>query len=206
MVFADPPYGVSFQSNMRIKSRKFTALTNDDSIWDGFIGPVIGKTAGWVLVCTSWKVLMPWMRVTRELGDLANLIVWNKGGGGIGDLKHSLSTDFELILAYNRGHTIKGKRIGSVWDVGKDAASSYKHPTQKPVGLSGLALRAFTNKGNGVYDPFSGSGSTLIACEQLGRMYVGLEIDPRYCDVILRRYASFRNEDPAKYFKAVQHG
>lgn len=186
MVFTDPPYGVDFQSNMRTKSPKFDVLDNDDKILTDWIAPATMYSNGWVLFCTTWKVLPQWYEVGKQIGDLSNMIIWDKGGGGIGDLEHTLSTDYEIILAYGRGNEIKGKRIGSVWDVGKDSSGKYKHPTQKPVALPALAIETFC-KGD-VLDLFGGSGSTLIACEQTNRTCYMMELDPKYCDVIRKRY------------------
>jgi len=191
MVFTDPPYGVDFQSNMRTKSKKFDVLDNDDKILTDWIAPAITFSTGWILFCTTWKVLKQWLDVGENIGKLSNMIIWDKGGGGIGDLEHSLLTDYEIILAYNRGNKITGKRIGSVWDIGKDDVNSYKHPTQKPVKLVGQAINSFCN--GDVLDLFLGSGSTLIACEQTNRICYGMEIDPRYIDVIRRRYWKFIN-------------
>jgi hypothetical protein len=99
MVWADVPYGYSYQSNMRTKSEKFDVIKNDDVFLDGFILPLL-KTSGWFCICTTWKVLDKWMDIASPLGDLTNLIVWDKGGGGMGDLAHTLSTDYELIMAF----------------------------------------------------------------------------------------------------------
>jgi DNA modification methylase len=117
------------------------------------------------------------------------MIIWDKGGGGIGDLEHSLLTDYEIILAYNRGNKITGKRLGSVWSIGKDGSMTYSHPTQKPVELPALAIKTLSS--GSVLDLFGGSGSTLIACEQLNRTCYMMELDPKYCDVIRKRYAKF---------------
>jgi len=65
------------------------------------------------------------------------------------------------------------------------------HPTQKPVGLIGAILRDYSENGDEILDPFGGSGSTLIACEQLGRKCRMTEIDPHYCDVIIDRWETF---------------
>jgi DNA modification methylase len=119
---------------------------------------------------------------------MTNLVVWSKGGGGIGDLKGTFATDHEMAMVFNRGAEICGKRIGSVWSFGKDAASKYEHPTQKPVALAGEAIDKTTHRQNLVYDPFLGSGTTLIAAEQLGRKCYGMEISPQYCDVIVKRW------------------
>jgi DNA modification methylase len=189
LVFTDPPYGVSYQSNMRTKSKKFDVIENDDVIPIDGIVTASEYSDGWIMVCTSWKVLKQWLDALKLFGNPKNIIIWDKGGGGIGDLKHSLATDYEVIIAYNRDAEIKGKRIGSVWDCGKDAAGKYEHPTQKPVALPALAIETMTVHNDFVFDVYLGSGSTLIACEQTGRTCYGMELDPKYVDVIRKRYA-----------------
>jgi len=187
MVFTDPPYGVSYQSNMRTKTEKFDVIKNDDVIDGRAIELGYEHSTGWVLVCTGWTVLTEWLNIIDD--KITNLIVWDKGGGGMGDLKGSLLTDYELIMAYNRGNDIVGKRLGSVWSIGKDFAGSYNHPTQKPVELAAQAIKTFST--GSVLDLFLGSGSTLIACEQTDRTCYGMELDPKYVDVIRKRYAKF---------------
>ena len=190
MVFTDPPYGVSYQPNMRTKSKKFNVLENDDNIDETGIITAMTYSNGWVLVCTTWKVLRQWLFKMEVIGEMNNMIIWDKGGGGIRDLEHSLLTDYEIIMAWNRGNKICGKRIGSVWSIGKDSSASYAHPTQKPVELAALAIKTFTNNGI-ILDVYGGSGSTLIACEQTDRTCYMMELDPKYCDVIRKRYANF---------------
>lgn len=187
MVFTDPPYGVSYQSNMRTKTEKFDVIKNDDVIDGRAVEIAYEYSTGWVLVCTGWTVLTKWLEIIND--EVTNLIVWDKGGGGMGDLKHSLLTDYELIMAYNRGNEIVGKRLGSVWSIGKDFAGSYAHPTQKPVELPAQAIKTFST--GSVLDLFLGSGSTLIACEQTDRTCYGMELDPKYVDVIRKRYHKF---------------
>ena len=65
------------------------------------------------------------------------------------------------------------------------------HPTQKPIALAEWVFTELDPKGNAVLDLFLGSGSTLIACEKTGRKCYGMEIDPKYCDVILKRWEDF---------------
>ncbi|MCH8151417.1 MAG: DNA modification methylase [Planctomycetes bacterium] len=83
----------------------------------------------------------------------------------------------------------------TVWEVKRDPTSSYLHPTQKPLLLSERGIRDSTRPGNLVLDPFLGSGSTLIACERTGRRCYGLEIDPHFVDVVVRRYIAFVGAD-----------
>ena len=216
MVFTGPPYGYNYQSNMREKTSKFDVIENDDKILDFF--PCVQSVCdGFVYICTTWKTADKWIELFKQYYDLTNVIIWDKGGGGIGDLFHTFSTDYEMILVCNNGHEIKGKRYGSVWNFAnqeitkmkkeellnivleqkkfcsiwrekKDAPNEYVHPTQKPVSLSARAIRSSTDIEDSVLDLFGGSGSTLIACEQLDRTCYMMELDPKYCDVIIKRW------------------
>lgn len=187
MVFTDPPYGVSYQSNMRTKSEKFDVLKNDNVFITEWINNLPLFSKGFVFVWTSWKVLKQWIEFCEPIGELSNIIVWDKGGGGIGDLKKTFLTDFEIALVYHRGAEIKGKRLGSVWSVGKDGSSTYLHPTQKPIQLAAMAIENITYKNELILDLFLGSGSTMVASHQLKRKCYGMELDPKYCQVIIDR-------------------
>lgn len=193
MVFTDPPYGYEYQSNMRTKTEKFEVLKNDDKILN-FMKPLKKYVDGFVFICTTWKVLDKWLELFNSYYKLTNMIIWNKGGGGIGDLKHTFSTDYEIILCSNNGKKITGKRIGSVWDIKKDNANDYIHATQKPIELSYNAILNTTKINCNVIDLFGGSGSTLIACEQLERNCYMMELDPKYIDVIIDRWEQFTGE------------
>lgn len=197
LVFTDLPYGYEYQSNMRTKSKKFDVLKNDDKILE-FMPAIKDICKGFIFICTTWKVLDKWLPLFNKYYDLTNMIIWDKGGGGIGDLEHTFSTDYEIILCSNNGAKITGKRIGSVWNVPKDNASDYVHATQKPVKLSAIAIENTTNKNGVVLDIFGGSGSTLIACEQLNRKCYCMELDPKYCDVIIKRWETFTGKKAIK--------
>ena len=187
LVFTDPPYGVEYQSNMRTKSEKFAVLSNDDKFLD--IAPAIKEYSnGWMFVWTSWKVQNKWIDLLKDFDYPTNIIVWHKPGGGIGDLKRTFLSDYEIALVWHRGAELCGKRIGSVWTINKDGASTYLHPTQKPVELSREALDKTTNINANVLDLFGGSGSTLIGCELMNRNAYLMELDPKYCDVIVTRW------------------
>ncbi len=210
MVHTDPPYGVEYQSNMRTKSAKFEVLKNDDSFLD--IAPVIDACSeGWVFVWTSWKVLTKWIDQFEGFGYPSNQVIWYKPGGGIGDLKRTFASDYETALVWHRGAELTGKRIGSVWKVSKDGATEYLHPTQKPVALAEEALDKTTKPGWLILDLFGGSGSTLIACEKTGREARLMELDPKYVDVIIRRWQDFTgkqavHEATGKTFEELANG
>ena len=222
MMFTDPPYGYSYQSNMRTKSEKFDVIENDDKILD-FFPPIMDVVQGFVYVCTTWKTADRWMELFKRYYDLTNVIIWDKGGGGIGDLFHTFSTDYEMILVAHNGKELRGKRYGSVWNFTdeeitrmrkeellkivleqkqyysiwkqkKDNPNEYMHPTQKPVALSARAIRSSTDFHDNVLDVFGGSGSTMMACEQLKRRCFMCELDEHYCDVIITRWENMTGE------------
>lgn len=193
IVFTDPPYGYKYQSNARKKSKKFDVLKNDDKMLD-FMPCIKEFCKGFVFICTSWKVLDNWLPLFNQYFILSNMIIWNKGGGGLGDLENTFSTDYEIILCSNNGAKITGKRIGSVWNIPKDNANDYVHATQKPVKLSATAIENTTKENEVVLDLFGGSGSTLIACEQLNRVCYMCELEPKWCDVIIKRWEDLTGE------------
>jgi DNA modification methylase len=187
MVFTDPPYGVSYQSNMRTKSEKFDILKNDEVFITDWIHNLPLYSNGFVFIWTSWKVVKQWIEFLEPLGEMTNMIIWDKGGGGMGDLKGTFSSDFEIALVYNREANIIGKRLGSVWNINKDGASKYLHPTQKPVELASMAIENTLETNKIVLDLFLGSGTTMVSSQQLKRKCYGMELDPKYCQVIVER-------------------
>lgn len=82
-----------------------------------------------------------------------------------------------------------------MWKVGKDGAQTYMHPTQKPVELAEEAIDKTTRAGARILDLFGGSGSTLIACEKIGRIAYLMELDPKYCDVIIKRWQDYTGKE-----------
>jgi DNA modification methylase len=188
MVFTDPPYGVEYRSNM---SQRFEQIKNDDTILE--IAPIIWQFLAddsAAFVWTSHHVYPIW----RQQFDAyyKQTVIWAKGGGGMGDLEGQYALDYEMALFCAKGSPkFQGKRGMAVWDIGKDRASDYVHPTQKPVALAEQALADFTKIRQITLDLFGGSGSTLIACERQHRHARLMELDPAYCDVIVKRWEDF---------------
>jgi DNA modification methylase len=188
LVFTDPPYGVNFRSNI---GKRFDVLMNDDKILD--VAPVVWQlmdenTAAFIW--TSHQVYPEWRAQFSEF--YKQTIIWHKGGGGMGDLTGQYALNYEIALFCTKGSPkFRGSRGMAVWNIGKDAASSYVHPTQKPTCLAERAIEDFSDIQALVLDLFGGSGSTLIACEKKGRNARLMELDPRYCDVIVKRWQDF---------------
>lgn len=191
LVLTDPPYGIAYQSNMRVKSSKFAVLTGDDTdvrlrAYVKFPNAMKDNTAA--VVFTSFKNYATDYMLLEEMFDIKNTLVWDKGGGGIGDLVHSLLTDYELALVCHKGQCpIRGKRDGSVWNVGKVNPNDMDHATEKPVELKQKIAEKWSDVGNTVLDPFTGSGTTGVACIRTGRKFIGIEIEKAYCDISVKR-------------------
>ncbi len=190
MFFTDPPYGMNFQSNSR--KEKFDEIKNDDVILD--IAPLVYEFLNHdcaAYICSRWDVYPKWLQQFSNF-NIKNCVVWNKGGGGMGDLKSAYSPNHEFIIVAHKGKSeLRGKRHGDVWDIQKDASSKYVHPTQKPVELAQFAIENHSNEGGTVIDFFGGSGSTLIACEKTNRSCRMMELDPQYVDKIVDRWEKY---------------
>lgn len=192
-VFTDPPYGIDYQSNMRVASKRFDKIVNDANGSRFATYPeiyrVLKNNTVAVIFC-SFKNFAEDMRVIETLFDVKNVIVWDKGGGGIGDLAHSLSTDYELAIVAHKGQCLlRGKRDGSVWREGKVFNMTMQHPTEKPVDLMKRLIDKYTDEGANILDPFMGSGTTIVAAKYLNRNATGIEISPKYCEIARNRLA-----------------
>jgi len=183
MVFTDPPYNVAFNG----RSGKFDVIENDDLPEEEF-DELIRKTCD-VLKKVKPKNTYVWCNwkfygVLQQYIDPKACIVWAKNNFGMGKgYRHQ-----HEFCMFNGEIDEDVTNETDLWQENKD--THYEHPTQKPVSLCARALKN-TKNAKTVLDLFGGSGSTLIACEQLGRKCYMMELDPKYCDVIRKRYWKF---------------
>lgn len=183
MVFTDPPYNVAFNG----RSGKFDVIENDD-LPEAEFDELIRKTCE-AIKKTNPKDIYIWCNwkfygVLQQYIKPKACIVWAKNNFGMGKgYRHQ-----HEFCMFNGEIDKNVTNETDLWQENKD--TSYQHPTQKPVSLCARALRN-TKRAKNVLDLFGGSGSTLIACEQLGRKCFMMELDPKYCDVIRKRYWRF---------------
>lgn len=179
MVFTDPPYNVAFNG----RSGKFDVIENDDlpenefeSLIDGFVSIInILKPRNYYVWC-NWK----FYGLLQSKLEFKACIVWAKNVFGLG---RGYRHQHEFCL-FN-GKIDEGiNNESDLWEVKKD--TNYLHPTQKPIELASRALNNH-KKDNLIVDLFSGSGLTFIASHQLKKKCYGMELDPKYCDVIVKR-------------------
>lgn len=194
MVFTDPPYGVSYTGGIQFKDghvekNNREMIKNDDvDIYEEVFHILSEYSNGPCYVWFAGTKASTLYSAAEKYGEIHALIIWVKNGG-YGALNANYKQKHEPCL-YWKPKGCKLNFIGettetTVWEIKKDGVNEY-HPTQKPVALPVKAIQNHSAKT--VLDLFGGSGSTLIACEQLGRSCYTMELDPKYCDVIVRRY------------------
>jgi DNA modification methylase len=154
----------------------------------------------------DWRHILELLAAGNQLGmPLLNLCVWSKSAAGMGGLyrsQHELIAVFKAGSEPHRNNVELGKfgrnrsNVWSTYDVPsvRDELLG-SHPTVKPVAMLADILRDCTKRGDLVLDPFLGSGSTLIAAEETGRACVGVELDPYYLDVTIRRWQAITGRD-----------
>lgn len=202
LIFTDPPYGMSYES-AKLGGIKGDDLRGDDLIDMVQVALQLGvahrKPTAAAYVWCSWRTYPEFIRALAgaELQPSA-CIVWSKGRPGPGSAHYRPEHEYCLfcrpeeegdheLCVYCKGEEWSGGRGQSdVWEVPRD--TGYVHPTQKPVALAEKAVTNSTRAGGVVLDLFGGSGSTLIACENLNRRARLVELDPGYVDVIVDRW------------------
>ena len=201
MVFCDPPYNVNYGATMKDKLRGKThrKIANDNlgADFERFLYAacvnILAVTKGAVYICMSSSELHTLEKAFREAGGhWSTFVIWAKNTFTMG--RSDYQRQYEPILyGWKEGtdHFWCGARDqGDVWFVKKPVANDL-HPTMKPVELVERAVRNSSKGRDTVLDPFGGSGTTLIACEKAGRQARLIELEPKYCDVIIRRWEEF---------------
>lgn len=159
-------------------------------------------------LCMDWRHIIEITTVCDDLySEMKNLCIWNKSSGGMGSLYRS---KHELIFVYKKGTAphvnnvelwVHGRYRTNVWDYpgvnsfGENRADLLLHPTVKNVQMVADAIMDVTGRGDVVLDSFLGFGTTLLACERTGRVCRGIEIEPKYIDVAIRRWQEMTGQD-----------
>ena len=207
MVFSDPPYNVDY------KGRKHGGIMNDNMEEDNFIlfcEDFIAameanlKQGGVYYLCSGFSSYTPFVYALHKANlTVSGPIVWVKNQATLGwqDYRHK----FELVIKAkntkkkkaeyvlygwkNGKHYFSGDRDeADVWEFARRAGNTMVHPTQKPIPLVNKAIKMSSKRGEKVLDLFGGSGSTLISAERTNRKAYLMELDSKYCDVIVKRW------------------
>lgn len=206
MIFTDPPYGMSYGGGRAAGSTKKGAVvkahgmilgddkTGDDLIQlirDALLSAVsVSKSGSATYVCFPWRTYAEFESAMLECGlEASACIVWDKKSIGLG--LSNYRPQHEFIFYVKGGAWYGDKAQSDVWYMSRGATGQYVHPTQKPVELIEKAINNSSKSGDIILDVFGGSGSTMIAAEKIGRESRLMELDPKYCDVIVTRWEEF---------------
>jgi DNA modification methylase len=202
LLLTDPPYGVAYEGKSKARLR----LANDDAegvprlLDDSFsaIDPALGAGAAIYLFHPAGRNAFAFLSALADRWSLRQMLVWRKDSMVLGHADYHYA--HEPIAYANKAAPGRWGRGSAGWYGGNAETSvlevprpkaSHDHPTAKPVELLSRLLTNSSTLGDVVLDPFLGSGSTLIACEQHRRRCFGIEIDPAYVDVAVSRWETF---------------
>ena len=212
MVFTDPPYGVAYTGGMQIDNGKIKSngkkqIKNDALdyenlyrfLYDVFTNIKIhsnNKSALYVFYAHSRS--REFLNAFYDAGlKQRSIIIWHKTSGGFGDFMAQYMNAYEPCIYGSNGESVNwygATNEKTVWDMDKEKKCDL-HPTMKPLALVGRAIKNSSKKDDLVLDTFGGSGSTMMACEQLNRKCYMCELDPHYIDVIIQRYINLKGND-----------
>jgi len=211
VVFTDPPYGMSYgggRSRIKVGGTDGTIknhgmIIGDDLRGDSLIQMIAdslssskayAKDGSAFYVCFPWRTYSEFESAMAGIGlEPSSCIVWDKKSVGLGNANYRPQHEF---IFYVKGGAWYGDKAQSdVWYLSRGATGKYVHPTQKPVELIERALLNRSKAGDVVHDCFGGSGSTMIAAEKNGRYARLMELDPKYCDVIVKRWQDFTGKE-----------
>ena len=218
MVFTDPPYNVNYGASMKDKVRGNNRIIKNDNLGADFYGFLHASCSnlmeickGAAYICMSSSELHTLQRAFTEAGGhWSTFVIWAKNTFTMG--RADYQRQYEPILyGWKEGskHFWCGARDqGDIWFVDKPTVNDL-HPTMKPVALVERAINNSSKTRDIVFDCFGGSGTTMIACEKTGRSARLIELEPKYCDVIVRRWQEFSGKQATlngtkKTFSAVE--
>ena len=190
MVFTDPPYNIGYRGVSDKRTIQNDKMTDEDFV--DFLEKAL-MPCETMYVCCSWQYSHLFRQAIENIGQkIKAMIVWDK----VNPAQHldKYFKQHEIIWycgAFGGEKTLRG----DVWQCKRQ--KNTVHPTMKPLELIGMTLQDQPKKKT-VYDGFGGSGSTLIACEQLNRTCYMMELDPKYCDVIIKRWETFTGKKAVK--------
>ena len=213
MVFTDPPYNVDYANSAKDKMRGKDRPILNDNLGDGFydfllaaLTPMLERCAGATYIAMSSSELDTLQQAFRAAGGKwSTFIIWAKNTFTLG--RADYQRQYEPILyGWPEGaqrHWCGDRDQGDVWNIKKPQKNDL-HPTMKPVELVERAIRNSSRPGDIVLDPFGGSGTTLIAAEKSGRIGWLIELDPKYVDVIVRRWQDWTGQEAYREADAVK--
>jgi site-specific DNA-methyltransferase (adenine-specific) len=214
MVLTDPPYGVSFvgvkgsmySGGKKAGKNSAEMIKADDLRGDDLVKLFADSMSSASMLSKAGAALYVFFAINRSQESIAGLrdagleirnwLIWDKGNVGFHAMGAQYKPNYEAFLyCHKAGQSPSwygGNKEQTVWRFSVEREGL--HPTMKPVSLLSHALQNSSKSGDEVLDLFGGSGSTLIACEKTARDCRMMELDPKYCDVIIKRWQDFTGQ------------
>ena len=220
LMVTDPPYGVNYDANWRNQAVR----NNGQAVGGRAIGKVENDNqADW---SDAWALFSGDVAYVWHAGNKAHIvaesleanefniraqIIWAKNNIviGRGDYHPKHEPCWYAVRKNKKGHYVGGRKQTTVWDINKPLKSETGHSTQKPVECMKRPIENNSSPGQAVYEPFSGSGTTIIAGEMTGRCIYAMELSPAYGDVAVKRWQGFTGEKAklegsGQYFPSIK--
>jgi DNA modification methylase len=214
----DPPYGVEYDANWRNEAARNSKGMGNRAIGAGAVGKVLNDdnadwSEAWALfrgdVAYIWHAGLFAGDVANSLisegFNLRSQIIWAKSNFAIGrgDYHWHHEPCWYVVRNGKRGYYDGGRKQTTLWQIDKPRKSDTGHSTQKPIECMQRPIENNSKPGDAVYEPFSGSGTTIIAAEITGRRCFAIELNPAYVDLAVRRWQDFTGQEATRLSDGV---
>ncbi|MES2216653.1 MAG: DNA modification methylase [Patescibacteria group bacterium] len=213
MLFTDPPYNMNYKSRGKLGKIENDNMGSEEFLkfTDGFVKNIVEftKPTAPLYICSNFTIYPTFLKALNFNNiKVGSMIIWVKNNFVLSGKDYhgkyemiSKAKKVEpkkekaqpILYAWQEGNEhlyLEDRTQSDVWEITKRSASTMSHPTQKPIALINKAIKNSSERGGLVLDLFGGSGSTLISAQKTGRQARLIELDPKFCDVIIQRYES----------------
>lgn len=194
LILIDPPYNINYKTNARKdKGHRFCKpILNDDNFIIERVLDDLYRVLKNDSACYIFWSIKTYPELVEALSKtqfkIKNTIIWVKNSHTAGDLQAAYGQKYELIVYLNKGRAkFRGKRLTDVWQFDRVAGKKQLHQNEKPVELLETIIEKHSDKGDLVLDCFMGSGSTGVACANMEREFIGVELDKGYFKIAKQR-------------------
>jgi len=195
LIVTDPPYLINYKTNRRKnKEHDFCSVIKNDNnpkLISDYIKEcyrIMKDNTAMYMFCNCDKVDYFKQELENSGFKIKNMIIWVKNNWTAGDLQAQFGKQYEIIFLVNKGRcAFNGKRITDIWNFDKVVGKNQLHQNQKPIDLLEQCILKHSNENDLIFDGFMGSGSTGVACKNLNRNFIGIELDETYFNIAKER-------------------